>query len=170
MTTLARWLVASPTRMKFLAGWACPRGQDDVTQNFLSIFGVAHVAFDDLRGDLIVVRPIPWWSCHPVTSLPSRSHRFEPVNWNSELVHAHHWTIDKIFSGVSTWMLSDVWCSGEHGLWHIALEPGDVAKSVQAFFVAAVKAGLQPVDDGWWSALTPFQSCLGGRLWFALLP
>lgn len=32
-------------------------------------------------------------------------------------------------------------------IWHSAVEPGDAAEPVAALFVAAVKAGLQLVDD-----------------------
>ena len=102
-------------------------------------------------------------------SLLWRLHCYGLVHRSSELIPGRHLNIGEIFSCLSTWVFSDIWWSSEHCPWHTAVKPNDVAKSALAFFVAAVKARLQPVDGWWWSALTPYRSCSGGCLWLTVL-
>ena len=113
--------------------------------------------------------PTPWWIYHPMLSLLSHSHHSGLVHGSSKVVPSSHWSMDQIFVRLSTWVFSGIWCSSEHGLWHNAVEPGNVAESVPAFFVAAMNACLQLVDGWWRFVLTPYQSHLGGCLWLAAL-
>ena len=93
-------------------------GQDEVMQNFISVLGGSHVAFDDLQDGLIVVSEA--CPCHGgSTALCCHSHCCQLLHGSGKLVPACHWSGGGGFSLTC----QDFWRMFDHSVPACAFSP-----------------------------------------------